>query len=319
MRPVSTKRSTDKLQPAPSTTGGPIQLQIQPKYSTSSLPSGFILSSSSSSEEAGPAAPSLVAEVDDQSTMRVDKQPPNPLPDEITKASAPTPAPFTSISFEVENSHLLQTGNPFPFSPQSSPLPSSSSSSGLPFVFSSPSSSGNQSASTKFSASPSTPVASTTTSSSRASEPPKQSFTLKARKEDTGKSPVSKVRKTRAAKSKEELKEEMKMKISIEDKVIEWTQEEKETMLRLPRKECTDPHLSFKRMYLTLRYFLPCDLQISLKTRRSYCSVLSTWCSLMPTIRGQRWYAEDRPSRSRPVEAYVRSFRMSPLASRIGL
>jgi protein SHQ1 len=45
--------------------------------------------------------------------------------------------------------------------------------------------------------------------------------------------------KTRPAKSKEQVKEEMKMRSAIEEKVIEWTQDEKETMLRLPRKECT--------------------------------------------------------------------------------
>jgi hypothetical protein len=45
--------------------------------------------------------------------------------------------------------------------------------------------------------------------------------------------------KARTSKSKEEMKEEMKMRNAIEEKVIEWTQDEKETMLRLPRKECT--------------------------------------------------------------------------------
>lgn len=153
-----------------------------------------------------------------------------------TTSSTPL-SPFASMSFDVPSPH--QRGEGFPFSPQSSsaPLTSSASLPTSPFTFSSPGAATQVPPALVFGAAPApktttTPAAPAAMPLAKPAAPSLvQAAVAKRAPKREGKG------KTRPAKSKEQVKEEMKMRSAIEEKVIEWTQDEKETMLRLPRKE----------------------------------------------------------------------------------
>jgi len=188
------------------------------------------------------------------------------LPDATTTVSASTSSPFASMTFESSSPH--KAGAAFAFSLQSSPLLMTPSLPSSPVVF------GQNPPPPTPSSTPLHPPASLATSLMKSPSSTSAS---------TSTSPNRKPRRRQAVS-----KEDMKMRSAIEENVIVWTQEEKETMLQLPRKECATPPLSSENSVnlLLMTWLL---VQILLKTRRPLSWDSSTLSLPMPTTRELRW------------------------------